>query len=43
MKKILIIDDDEEFAFELGELLKEENYTVDITNDVEKSQEKLSF
>ena len=42
MKKILIIDDDEEFSFELGELLKEENYTVDITNEVEKGLEILT-
>jgi CheY-like chemotaxis protein len=37
MKTLLIIDDDEEFSSELGDILTDEGYNINIANDGEKA------
>lgn len=37
MKNILIIDDDDEFASELGDILTDEGYNINKVNDGEKA------
>ncbi|MGA2091132.1 MAG: response regulator [Endomicrobiales bacterium] len=41
MKKILIVDDDEEMCEELSEILRDEGYAVDVMHDGRKGRERL--